>query len=872
MPVQPLQSNSTDGLKQPFSADAVFRATKCLTGFRLPRRVFLFIAILGFTASTSIAAPPQVSRVEPPNWWAGHSHNPVRLLISGQNLSGARVEAPAGFQVGPARASDNGTYLFVDLHIPEGCPPGEVPLRVTGKDGEVRISFQLLPPLVREGRVQGISTDNVIYLIMTDRFANGDPSNDNPAISPGLHDRNRAWLYHGGDFQGVLDHLDYLRDLGVTTLWLTPWYDNVNHLKEVQQFSRDETNSPCVKSFNNSGAMEGTLDLVRAFGYLPTNLYLCAAAYVTTDGGQLVAQCPAGSGPNIDTNGFLMLPVAALRDSLGNGTFDLGNPSRGFGVSSASATVRTNTSAVVAAVPPFVLDGAFDYPNYLLASNGMVLYGAVRGTTLYVATWSPGVNGPNDHFIFVSDQLLPAATAAAPWAKAGTVAVSVNKPFLAGESQNTYVSWFVNNAATNWSVPEPTADYHGYGVVDFYGTEEHFGDLPLLKKLVDRAHASGMKVIQDQVVNNTSPYHPWVTNPPTPTWFNGSVTDHLTNTFQTWTTVVSNPPPEQLKATLEGWFFGVLPDLNQNDPDLAAYLIQNSLWWIGMTGVDGVRQDALPYVPRAYWYRWATALKREYPRLTILGEMWDNDPKRVAFFQGGRKRFDGVDSGVDTLFDFPLHYAIRDVFAKGERMTRLTEVLAADTNYVAPAGLVTFVGLHDQPRFLNELGATTDGLKLAFTFLLTTRGTPLIYYGDEIGMRGGFDPDNRHDFPGGWPEDAHNAFQSSGRTPEEDAIHAHVTKLLHLRKEVTALRRGRLLNLSANTDTYAYARVTPEDWAVIVFNNSILRQRFDVPLTGLNLGHTQSVTDRLGGLGTVNLAEGKLNITLPPRTAALFTP
>jgi len=125
--------------------------------------------------------------------------------------------------------------------------------------------------------------------------------------------------------------------------------------------------------------------------------------------------------------------------------------SNNVGSSAASATVcATTLSNAPVVLPAFGLDGAFDSSGYLLASNGMVLYGAVRGTTLYVATWSPGTTGPNDHFIFVTDQLLPGATASAPWAKAGTVAVSVNKPFLATESQNSYASWFVNNAATNW--------------------------------------------------------------------------------------------------------------------------------------------------------------------------------------------------------------------------------------------------------------------------------------------------------------------------------------------------------------------------------------------------------------------------------------
>jgi glycosidase len=646
-------------------AAAVLAATNSPTGCLRWKRACFVIAVAGFSASTGLTAPPRVSRVEPPNWWVGHSHNPVRLLISGENLSGARVEAPPGFQVGPAQSSENGAWLFVDLHIPDNCRPGEVPLRVVGKTGEDRLSFPLLARQPREGKVQGISPDDVIYLLMLDRFANGDLSNDNPAVSPGLHDRKRPRRYHGGDFQGVIDRLGYLRQLGVTTLWLTPWYDNANHLNQIQMFDRDE-----------------------------------------------------------------------------------GNP-------------------------------------------------ATR---------------------------------------------------------------------------EPSADYHGYGVVDFYGTEEHFGDLQLLQKLVERAHTSGLKVIQDQVVNLTSPYHPWVTNPPTRTWFNGSVANHLTNTFQTWTITVTNPPADQLKATLEGWFFGFLPDLNQNDPEVAAYLIQNSLWWVGMTGVDAVRQDALPYVPRAYWSRWAAALKREHPRLTILGEMWDNDPKHVAFFQGGRRRFDGVDSGVDTLFDFPLHYAMREVFANRAPMTRLTETLAADTNYVAAEPLVTFLGLHDQPRFLNEPGATIDRLKLAFTFLLTTRGTPLIYYGDEIAMRGEFDPYNRQDFPGGWPEDARNAFEASRRTAEEAAIHDHISKLLRLRKELRALRRGKMLNLFANSDTYAFARVADEDWAIVVFNNSPRRQHIEVPLAGLKLDGRRSLTNRLDGAGTPSSAEGKLRMTMLPRTAALLTP
>jgi neopullulanase len=414
-------------------------------------------------------------------------------------------------------------------------------------------------------------------------------------------------------------------------------------------------------------------------------------------------------------------------------------------------------------------------------------------------------------------------------------------------------------------------DYHGYGAVDFYAPEEHFGDLRLLRELVQQAHARGLKVIQDQVANHTGPYHRWVSQPPAPRWFNGSADRHLENNWQTWTVVATNPPLDKLKATLEGWFINILPDLNQNDPETANYLIQNSLWWVGMTGLDAIRQDTLPYVPRSYWSRWPSALKREYPTLTILGEMWDGDPKLVSLFQGGRTHFDGVDSGVEALFDFPLHNAIREVFIQGASMTRLTGTLAADTNYVNPFRLVPFLGLHDTSRFLHASGATAENMRLAFSFLLTTRGTPMIYYGDEIGMNGGGDPDNRRDFPGGWREDVRNAFEASSRTPEQAAMYAHVNKLLALRRELAPLRRGALLNLSATRETYAFARTAAEDAVLVALNNSTQPQRFDLAVDALPTGNGRTMTDRLGRLDPVEIRQGKINFVLAPKTAAVLT-
>jgi len=624
----------------------------------------VLFALVLFAAAQGRAAEPRITRVEPPNWWIGHSRNPVRLMFTGTDLAGATLVRPDDLVVSNLTVNAAGTYVFCDVFIPPNATPGERRFLFTTPAGRAEAVFSVSNSLPAQKRFAGFTPDDTIYLIMPDRFANGDTNNDNPQVSAGLLDRSKPRYYHGGDLQGVINHLPYLRNLGVSAVWLTPWYDNVNHLNTREKYTH-----------NNQRSVTG----------------------------------------------------------------------------------------------------------------------------------------------------------------------------------------------------RPITDYHGYGAVDFYAVEEHLGDLARLRELADAVHQSGLKLIQDQVANHTGPYHPWVSNSPTPTWFNGTPANHLDNSWQTWTIAATNPPPAQLRSTLEGWFINVLPDLNQNDPESATYLIQNSLWWLGMTGEDAVRQDTLPYVPRSYWSKWTSALKRQYPNVTILGEMWDAKPELVAFFQGGQTRFDGVDSGVDTLFDFPLYYAIREVFAKGQPMTRLDAVLTADTNYVNPRVLVTFLGLHDVSRFMNEPGVTIEGLELAFTFLLTTRCTPLIYYGDEIGMPGGGDPDNRRDFPGGWPDDPRNAFSPEGRTAEEQSVHSHVRKLLALRRELEPLRRGDTLLLRSTERTRAYARVTNNGSVIVALNNGNYPEVLKIGLPS-TLASQSRWFDRLGENTDISIADGVLTVKLPARSAVVLTP
>jgi glycosidase len=601
------------------------------------------LTLFSFLGATALGQAPVVEKVEPPNWWAGSSMNPVRLLIRGNRLAGARVECRRLTCATP-RVNAAGTYAFVDVTIPPRLTPGSYPITVRTASGSARAPFSVAALLPARGRFQGFGPNDVVYLIMPDRFANGDPSNDNPTASPGLVDRTKGRFYHGGDLAGVRTRLPYLKALGVTAIWLNPIYDNNNALNRRETY-----------------------------------------------------------------------------------------------------------------------DG------------------------------------------------------------------------------------------------QPITDYHGYGAVDFYAVDEHLGDVAAFRQLVDAAHALGIKIILDMVANHTGPYHPWVNDSPTPTWFHGSAGKHLANTWQTWTLADPHSTPAMREATLDGWFIDLLPDLNQDDPDVARYIVQNTLWWIGMSGLDGIRQDTWPYVPRHFWRDWMTAIRRQYPTLRVVGEVFDGDPSLVAFFEGGRPQFDGIDDKVDMLFDFPLFFPLRRAFAEGKPLREVPQMLARDRLYRDPTALMTFLGLHDVQRFMNEPGATVEGLKLAFTFLLTTRGVPLLYYGDEIALPGGNDPDNRRDFPGGWPADQRNAFEASGRTAQEQSVWTHVQKLLRLRAERSDLRGATTEQLEVGEQTMVYRRGR----TVVAINN-------DTRAVEVRLARMDHVTDALGVCAPPRGEAGAVILTIPPRTGCVF--
>jgi glycosidase len=253
------------------------------------------------------------------------------------------------------------------------------------------------------------------------------------------------------------------------------------------------------------------------------------------------------------------------------------------------------------------------------------------------------------------------------------------------------------------------------------------------------------------------------------------------------------------------------------------------------------------------------AIKREYPGFSVVGELFDGDPALVSFFQGGKARYDGVDSRVDTLFDFPLYYPIRRAFAGIGSIREIPQMLARDHLYNDPNRLVTFLGLHDVARFMNEKGATVEGLKLAFTALMTLRGIPLIYYGDEIAMPGGNDPDNRRDFPQGW-SDTRRPW-----TPMEQSVLDHVKSLGRIRAGHAALRTGALTNLSTGEQTWCFQRSTADDVAIVVMNNELKAAEVACPVSG-PLGEIRDVL----GKAVVRIEGESLRVSLPARGAAIL--
>jgi glycosidase len=613
---------------------------------RRPALLLFFLIVFAFAQLR--AEKPVIDKIDPPGWWINFP-DPM-LLVHGRNFRDARFSVTGeGVRMIRTQVSANGhwAFLWLDTH---SAAPQKILITAENGEGPARQAFQLNER--SQDAHRGFSSSDALYLVMPDRFADGDPSND---VQGNQRSLPRGW--HGGDFVGIEQHIDYLQHLGVTALWLTP-----------------------------------------------------------------------------------------------------------------------------------------------VVSNG--------------------------------------------------------------------------------AMPD---SYHGYAATDLYAVDGHFGTLEQYEHLSRALHAHGIKLVFDLVPNHLGVQHPWVLDPPASDWFHGSVQSHNATQHKFQNLVDPHAPRAAWQDITNGWFTDAMPDLNQENPLVSRYLIQNALWWVETAGLDGIRLDTFPYVGRAFWHDFHATLHSVYPHLTTVGEIFNSDVEITSFFAGGVVRR-GIDTGLDTPFDFPVYFALRDVLAHDKPMTDLARVLSRDALYPHPERLATFIGNHDTSRFVTEAGGSTPRLKLALGLIATLRGMPQIYSGDEIGMVGGADPDNRHDFPGGFSGDAHNALTQAGRAAAEQDVFAWTSGLLTLRLQHPSLQTGIEQNLFSDEDAFVFLR-TPQDAGcshedaadpartrfLVVVNKGKTSKQLDLAMEDTALaGCTRFHPALPAAGGTPTVHDGKLSIEEPAESMTVF--
>lgn len=365
----------------------------------------------------------------------------------------------------------------------------------------------------------------------------------------------------------------------------------------------------------------------------------------------------------------------------------------------------------------------------------------------------------------------------------------------------------------------PGGSYHGYATTDYYKVDPRLGTNEEYRALTDSLHARGIKVVMDMIFNHSGSEHPWMLEPPSEDWFNFGG-----EYVQTNHKLVSLGDPYaseyDRRMTTDGWFVREMPDLNQRNPHLMRYLVQNSLWWIEQGAIDGIRMDTYPYADKEAMGRWVADVEREYPGFAIVGECWYAEPGMEALWQrGAANPVDGKDSNLPVVMDFALMLKSRGLKPFMEQtdewengLVKLYNHFALDHIYADPQRLLRFLDNHDTERVLQEAPADLGSWKQAVAMLLTVPGIPQIYYGTEMLMSGDRKPGDgnvRRDMPGGFPGDTVSVFDISGRTPMQREAYGFMSRLLQWRKGSEAVQKGRMTHFAPNNGIYLYRRFIP---------------------------------------------------------------
>ncbi|WP_166419089.1 glycoside hydrolase family 13 protein [Pseudoalteromonas sp. Z1A8] len=384
----------------------------------------------------------------------------------------------------------------------------------------------------------------------------------------------------------------------------------------------------------------------------------------------------------------------------------------------------------------------------------------------------------------------------------------------------------------------PDYSYHGYAITDFYNVDPRMGSNNLYKTLSIKAKEQGIGLVMDMVLNHFGSEHAWVKDKPTQDWinFNGefkngeNATSHARQTIQD--PHASNYDKRQFS---DGWFVASMPDLNQRQPLLSEYLIQNAIWWIEYADLSGIRVDTYSYSDKAFLSDWTKAIMDEYPHFNIVGEEWTSNPAIASYWQRGKVNKDGYTSSLPSVMDFSLQEAVIQALNEDESWStgwvKVYQSLANDFLYPDTNNIMVFADNHDMSRVYTELGQDLAKTKMAMTLFLTTRGIAQMYYGTEVILDNTPSKDHgdiRIDFPGGFKNQKTNAFTGAGLSEEQRDMHKTISTLLNFRKQSPALTKGKLVHFSPNNGVYSYARVSDTQTVLVFMNKNKVTQKHNL--------------------------------------------
>ncbi|NMP30009.1 glycoside hydrolase family 13 protein [Thalassotalea sp. M1531] len=420
---------------------------------------------------------------------------------------------------------------------------------------------------------------------------------------------------------------------------------------------------------------------------------------------------------------------------------------------------------------------------------------------------------------------------------------------------------------------QPNYSYHGYSATDFYNVDARYGDNALYKKLSDEAQKRGIGLIIDIVLNHGGSGHWWHNDLPMADWYNNQGKAYLGTNHKR--EALHDPYAADIDAQTfsDGWFVPTMPDLNQKNPFMAKYLIQNTLWWIEFANLSGIRVDTYSYPDKAFLSEWTKRVTQEYPNINIVGEEWTTNPAIVSYWQKGKQTPDGYQSYLPSVMDFPIQDGLVKSLKNKENwntgLNELYRVLANDFLYPAPDNLVIFPDNHDMSRIFTQLDEDYELFKIAMTFMMTTRGIPQIFYGTEILMSNPGTDDHgviRTDFPGGWPTDSINGFTGKGLTNRQKSAQQFMKKLLNWRKNTPTIHQGKLMHYAPENGVYVYFRYDEYSKYMVVINKNTEATEIDMSRFSQMLGKAKSLNPVLNNR-PITIEQ---TMIMPAKTATIY--